>query len=311
MMIGQYLTNLNKNMNTMNTYNRQLASNRRITKLSDDPVGVISTLDIRAKIRNIDQYKRNVDDTRAWLIHAETALMDINESVKSAYEHGLQAANGTQTDEEKSAIATYLRQLKEHVFQTGNSTYGNKHLFGGYNTDSAPFTMDGDEVKYNGNYNLANLDSAIPADKTTIDNLNQNQINYEIGKNLFMKVSFTGAEVMGTGESNLFAMFDKMINLLENGGSTEDIAAETQKFKNKQNDVLSLLADIGGRSNRLEMVSERYELDAMNYEMVRANIEDIDQSEVIMKFKMAEAVYNAALSVGSRVIVPSLVDFLR
>jgi flagellin-like hook-associated protein FlgL len=44
-------------MNTMNTYNRQLASNRRITKLSDDPVGVISTLDIRAKIRNIDNIR--------------------------------------------------------------------------------------------------------------------------------------------------------------------------------------------------------------------------------------------------------------
>lgn len=308
MMIGQYLTNLNKNMNTMNNYNRQLASNRRITKLSDDPVGVITTLDIRAKIRNIDQYKRNVDDTQAWLIHAETALMDINESVKSAYEHGLQAANGTQTDEERLAISTYLRQLKEHVFQTGNSTYGNKHLFGGYNTDSAPFTMDGDDVKYNGNYNLANL---TPTQEGKIDAHNQNQINYEIGKNLFMKVSFTGAEVMGTGESNIFAMFDKMIDLLENGGSNEEIAAETQKFKEKQNDVLSLLADIGGRSNRLEMVSERYELDSINYEMVRANIEDIDQSEVIMKFKMAESVYNAALSVGSRVIVPSLVDFLR
>lgn len=309
-MIGQYLTNLNKNMNTMNTYNRQLASNRRITKLSDDPVGVISTLDIRAKIRNIDQYKRNVDDTQAWLIHAETALMDINESVKSAYEHGLQAANGTQSEQEKLAISTYLRQLKEHVFQTGNSTYGNKQLFGGYNTDSAPFVMEGDTIIYNGKYDLANL-ADTPDHGYEIETHNQNQLNFEIGKNLFMKVSFTGAEVMGTDENNIFAMFDKMIELLENGGSTEDIAAETQKFKNKQNDVLSLLADIGGRSNRLEMVSERYELDAMNYEMVRANIEDIDQSEVIMKFKMAEAVYNAALSVGSRVIVPSLVDFLR
>jgi hypothetical protein len=38
--------------------------------------------------------------------------MDINESVKSAYEHGLQAANGTQTDEEKSAIATILDSLR-------------------------------------------------------------------------------------------------------------------------------------------------------------------------------------------------------
>ena len=155
---------------------------------------------------------------------------------------------------------------------------------------------------------LANLS---PAQEVEIDIHNQNQINYKIGNNLFMKVSFTGAEVMGTGENNLLAMFDKMIDLLENGGSNEEIAALTQKFKEKQNDVLSLLADIGGRSNRLEMMSERYELDSINYEMVRANIEDIDMGEVIMKFKMAEAVYTAALSVGNRVIVPSLVDFLR
>jgi flagellar hook-associated protein 3 FlgL len=37
MMISNFLSNLNRNMKTMNMYNSQLSSNRKITKISDDP----------------------------------------------------------------------------------------------------------------------------------------------------------------------------------------------------------------------------------------------------------------------------------
>ena len=33
-------------------------------------------------------------------------------------------------------------------------------------------------------------------------------------------------------------------------------------------------------------------------------------AEVIMQMKMAEAVYNSALELGSRIIMPTLTDFL-
>ena len=44
---------------------------------------------------------------------------------------------------------------------------------------------------------------------------------------------------------------------------------------------------------------------------VQSNIEDIDTAEVIMQYKTAESVYMAALSTGSKIIQPSLLDFLR
>jgi flagellar hook-associated protein 3 FlgL len=44
---------------------------------------------------------------------------------------------------------------------------------------------------------------------------------------------------------------------------------------------------------------------------MQSDVEDLDQGEAIMNFSMMEAVYRAALSVGGRVLPPSLMDFLR
>ncbi len=227
----------------------------------------------------------------------------LNESVKSAYERAIQAANGVLSEGEKSAISADVRQLKEHVYQTLNSTYGSKYLFGGYNTNTQPFVMDEatGSVTYNG-FDLINDDpSSLPLQ----------HLSFEVGRGLEMPVTFPGQDVAGTGENNVMKLFDDLISLLENDGTDDEISEMAAKFQSKQNDVLALSAELGGRTNRLDLIGTRYGKDAINYEGVRGNIEDIDSSEVIMQFKMAEAVYNAALSVGSRVIVPSLVDFLR
>ncbi|MEA4889104.1 MAG: flagellar hook-associated protein FlgL [Clostridiaceae bacterium] len=311
MLISNYLTNLNKNMKSMNLYESQLSSYQKITRLSDDPIGVISSMDIRSKLRDLTQYQKNVDDAQSWLTEVETAAMDLNDSVKSAYESAMQAATGTQAADEKASIAAYIKQLREHVVQTANSTYGDKYLFGGYNVSSAPFVDSGSAVLYQGNIDLTALDPANAADKATIDQLNSEQVSFEIGRGLDMSVTFSGAEVMGTGDDNLIKMLDDFYNLLQSDGSSADIAAIGQRFKEKQNDILALVADVGGRSNRLELVANRYESDELNYETIRSGIEDIDPSEVIMNFKMAESVYNAALSVGSQVLMPSLMDFLN
>ena len=44
---------------------------------------------------------------------------------------------------------------------------------------------------------------------------------------------------------------------------------------------------------------------------MKSNAEDVDFAEVIMNQKMAEAVYQASLAAGARIIQPTLMDFLR
>ncbi|MBP7402995.1 MAG: flagellar hook-associated protein FlgL [Clostridia bacterium] len=303
MLAGNFLANLNRSLTRMSGYQDQLSSKRRIVRLSDDPIGTINTLAIRKKIDRLDQYQKNVSDASSWLTQSETALMDVNEVLKSAYEQALEASSDTVGKVDRDAIASYMEELRDHLFQTGNSTYGDKYIFGGYNTTTPPFTQSGTDVLYNG----IDLTTAPAAD---IDAQNAQKIEFEIGTGKRVKVAMTGAEVMGTGNDNLIKIFDDLIAGLK-AGDQDAIAASTSRISERQDHVLSLVADIGGQSNRLEFVSNRYELDRINYLTVQSDIEDIDTAEVIMQYKAAESVYTAALSAGSKIIQPSLIDFLN
>jgi len=75
--------------------------------------------------------------------------------------------------------------------------------------------------------------------------------------------------------------------------------------------VVAVMAELGGRQNRLDLIEDRYGQDVINYTQMISDVEDLDQAEAIMWYSMQEAVYRAALSVGSRVIQPTLMDFLR
>jgi len=93
--------------------------------------------------------------------------------------------------------------------------------------------------------------------------------------------------------------------------TTDDLTKMIKSIQDSQNHLLSRTAEIGGRQRRLELLHARYEQDNLNYEQMRSDAEDADMAEVIMYLKMAETVYQAALSAGARVIQPTLMDFLR
>lgn len=77
------------------------------------------------------------------------------------------------------------------------------------------------------------------------------------------------------------------------------------------NTLLAVRADVGARGSRLELIDARISENAVTFTRLLSDSQDADMSEVIMYLKNAENVYKAALSVGGRIIQPSLVDFIR
>ncbi len=77
------------------------------------------------------------------------------------------------------------------------------------------------------------------------------------------------------------------------------------------NQLLAVRADIGARVNRMELVANRISDNTISFTTMLSNVQDADMAGVIMYLKNAENVYKAALSTGSKVIQPSLIDFLR
>lgn len=298
MMISNMMNNLNKSLSRMNKYQSQLATNKRITKLSDDPVGVIQSLQARINLSKTTQYKTNAEDAKSWLAYTETSLMEINNLIKRAYELTIDAANDTKSISERQAIAVEIDQIKQQYINTLNSSFGGQYIFGGYNVSETPFTTDSDgKILYNG----VPLDSVDPE-------MGKETIYYEVGKGVKLDVSMSGLKVIGTGSNNMLKMFEDLTKSLNEG---QYVGNFVDDMKKSQEHILSLVSEVGGRSNRIDFITTRYESDEINYEEIKSRVEDIDQAEVIMQFKMQEAVYRSALAVGARVIQPSLVDFIR
>ena len=75
--------------------------------------------------------------------------------------------------------------------------------------------------------------------------------------------------------------------------------------------VLTTRADIGARQNRVEMMGNRLDSQEAAAKKQMSENEDIDYEKTITEMLTQESIHRAALSVGSRIIQPSLVDFLR
>ena len=312
MMVMNFNRNLNAANKQMMKYQSQLATNQRIVRLSDDPVGVIKTVSARARLADIDQFKRNISDAQAWMTQSETALVEINEILKRVRELAVQAASDALDAGGRAAIGYEIAQLRDQVITVANTTLGDKFIFGGYNVTKAPFEaeLDADgkptgEVFFNG-------EPMVYGGAGSLDDLNA-AVDYEIGVSNVFKVGMEGVGVMGIGEeSNIFFLLNQFYNELNDPASNhENLKEFIDRAQEMQDEVLSQLSEIGGRMNRLDMMQERYGQDTLNYTKMLSDVADLDQAEATMWFSMQEAVYRAALAVGGRVLPATLMDFLR
>ena len=110
-------------------------------------------------------------------------------------------------------------------------------------------------------------------------------------------------------KSKMLTDIDKLIASLESGDK-DAISNAIGDIDYHIDIVLTAMGDIGGKSNRTEFIDARIDENIITFTKLLSNVQDVDMAEAIMLFKNLENVYKASLSVGSKVIQPSLVDFL-
>lgn len=111
-------------------------------------------------------------------------------------------------------------------------------------------------------------------------------------------------------ESRLFEDIDEAIIAMESGDQ-KGIEEFLGKMDGHLATTHAVWADVGARYNRLELINNRIDTNEVTYTKLLSLNEDVNQSEAIMNFKNQENVYRASLSMGSKIIQPSLVDFIK
>jgi flagellar hook-associated protein 3 FlgL len=316
MMLNSMMRNMSKNLNRMSKTEQMIETGKKFSLPSDDPIGVSKSLRLNTDVANMEQYKRNTEDALSWMETTEKSINNIVTVFQRARELTVQAANETNSKDERNAMAAEMTQLKEQIISIANTTYGGSYIFSGFKTNQA--LMDG-----NGNY--------LPVDLTKNES-----IEFNVGLSDRMAVNIVPQKLFGvinglvTADSpvdanaiinsstaptykipQMIQVFDDLIILGLQGDSTAEINKGLKRLDIQFDNVNAVRSEVGVKTNRLELTLNRIGDDTLNLKGLLSKNEDADMAEVIMNLKMQENVYKASLSGGARIIQPTLLDFLR
>jgi flagellar hook-associated protein 3 FlgL len=135
------LTNIERNQQRMADLQNQLTSGSKLSKPSDDPIGVAQALGFQQSIDQSTQFLKNIDQGTSWLNATDSALSAVNNDVQRARELAVQAANGTMSPEDKAAIQSEITQLQQSVLDLSNSKLGASYLFSGTRSDKPGYLL--------------------------------------------------------------------------------------------------------------------------------------------------------------------------
>lgn len=286
------IRDLGKASSEMVKANEVVSSSKRINDLSDDPVGLVTVLDLRSSISNLNQMDRNISMGETWLTASESALTQLNNIITSTKELTISMASANIGSAERANNAGLVNGYLEEVISLANSSSGGRYIFSGTNTDTIPFAFDaaGTQIVYAGN------DTAF---------------SINIGKDTVIPVGKDGKDIFGSNwdNSNIFKTFIDLKTSLE----SNDIAGIQTAMSNLDSHLKSVngnISDIAGKSIRLDVKREIVaDLELTDTERM-SNIEDADLAEAVITLKSKELAYNAALSSSSKIMQMSLVNFL-
>ena len=274
------------------TYQEQLASSKRINQVSDDPVGAKTVMRYRAESFDSGKYLDNIDKGAAFMNATDGALAEMSTLMDQIKDLAVQGANGSQDASSRKVLAQSIDSHLTRLVDLANTVHDGRYIFAGTATtqDQPPFALaaDGGSVSYSGN-----IDS----------------FSVQIGPTSTVQINQDGHELL-QGSTDVFGSIIKLRDALKanDGDQVNALLSEVDAAATQINDVHG---SMGGRLQRLELSRSQLEDTQANLDELASQIEDIDITDVITKMQLAQVGLEAGLQAGTRVLQPSLLDFLQ
>jgi flagellar hook-associated protein 3 FlgL len=289
--VRNFLSDLDGNYRALAQTQRQVSTGKRVLSPSDDPVGIAISLGLRRDRSATEAWGRNIDDSLTWLNTTDRALGQGLEVVQRAHELAVAGGNGTLSAASRTLIADEVATLKSQFVEIGNSSLGGRFIFGGTATTTQPFN---------------------PLTETATAPINTSLMKREVAQGEVISVNITADRLQDPpgATADIFTVLDGLSAALR-ANDTTAIGTALTALGVHQDSISALRGEGAAKINRIELTASRMEAQKIATNDQQSRIEDVDMAQAMTDFSMRESVYRAALSVGAKVIQPSLLDFLR
>lgn len=288
------LRNLETAQGKMDKLQNQLSSGHRISRPSDDPAGVQNAMRLKSNISSVEQWKNNAGAALDYMKTTDSTLGDMTSMLQRVKELTVQGANGTLSTDDRTAIADEVGQISDQLHMMANTQIGSKYIFSGAATDKELQIKDPDTGEWTIQESLGN----------------DQDVNFEVGNDLNISISVNGKDLFGDNTAGLFVDLKNLKNALESNDA-DGINKSLDKVDSNINNVIALRSDLGARINRMTAIESQLDYTSTNLQENLSGIQDADIAKTITDFTNQQNVYKSALSVGAKIIQPSLVDFMN
>jgi flagellar hook-associated protein 3 FlgL len=291
----RYLTAQNEAL-----YERQtiIASQKRINRPSDDPLGMGKVLDYRQTLSSIEQYETNIQSGQERLEITEITLDLVDELLQGVRAIAMSEAGGT--TESRQLTAEEVKNLFDQVLDLANSKHNGNYMFSGYQTQTAPFsrddtlatTFDQFTVTYNGD-----------AGETRFIVGHETEITIDTdGRPLFQNAA--------AGGINIFDAMRDLIVALESD-DTAAISDQSDLIDHGRKQINNLRAANSPILYQLEISESHWQNYKPKIQELLAREEEVDVTQAVVELQNIELAYQTTLATTARITQQGLIDFLQ
>lgn len=327
-LIRNYKTGLGQAMTNMTNAMDHVMTHRSFNSVAEDPAAAARSSQLWRKYLKNTDHLSTIKDMQNRETAQEDALMQVyNASSTIADSYSLEVLNGTNGEESRATFAAAIRGYQKTMTLSLNVTYGGDFIFAGTDGKNSPFTLSDDgTVTYRG------VD--VNAQKGTADYEKLKQMAGEsryvdVGFGLEIKngsvvsssaydMALPGIRAIGYGvddegmSNNVLVLAGQMADALEADTFDADHYGNLlTKFKSLTSNLLSEVTALGVKSEFLETTKTRLDDNDINLQSEISSVEGADMAEAITTFSWAQYAYNAALKVGTNILSPSFIDFMK
>lgn len=281
-----------KTLARLANYQLQLATNKKLNQVSDDPVAAKQSLRYRAEGMQVQKHLDNIDKATSFMSATDQSIGEMTQLLDEAKSLAVQGANGSQDATSRKTLAGSIDSLLSRMVDLANTVHDGRFLFGGTATvqTAPPFARNATDtgVDYTGN-----LDT----------------FSVKIGPTSDVQVNTDGFSLF-KGQEDVFQVLYQLRGALNQNdpATVNDLITDVDAAFQQVNGIQG---SMGGRIQRLDLARSQLENTKVYLGDLVSQAEDADMAEVITQMNMTQTALEAGLQSGAKILQTSLLDFLR
>ncbi len=270
-----------------------LSTLRRVNRVSDDPNGVAAGVNIKDRIASNQQFQKNVEFSKGMLERSENALGGMQDNLIRLKELAIGMANDTYDHSSRLAASEEVQEILKELVQLGNTTFNNRYVFSGFRSGTAALSLDG---KFLGD------DGAVML---------------QVGENQFQQINLQSRDLFeasvderAAGHTNMLDTVEELLAGLHNN-SKDGIRFAIGEIDFQLDKAATFQAKVGSVVTSLNGATERAGRSVDMDKTTLSSVFDADIFEASSDFRRSEAVLQSTLLASTKLLQPSLLNFLQ